>query len=121
MEIHGCEVLLVCSVQVTPESVDVYMEPAKATAASFCMRMIGWERQVSAAAMVLHALSPSCPQYAWPTDRLRPSTCVERGGYTHASIVTPTPGIAAAPVVGDAGARYVPYRRPRTQWNTNPC
>ena len=49
--------LLVCCVQVTPESVDVYMYPPFTTAASFCMRMIGWERHVSAASMVLHALA----------------------------------------------------------------
>ena len=57
MEFQFLEVLLVCSVQVTPESVDVYMKPPSTTAASFCMRMIGWERQVSAASMVLHVLA----------------------------------------------------------------
>ena len=57
MDRQFCEVLLVCCVQVTPESVDVYMKPPSTTAASFCMRMIGWERLVSTASMVLHVLA----------------------------------------------------------------
>ena len=36
---------------------DVYMYPPSTPAASFCMRMIGWVRRVSAASMVLHALA----------------------------------------------------------------
>ena len=57
MENQHCSVLLVCCVQVTPESVDVYMYPPSTTAASFCMRMIGWERHVSSSSMVLHVLA----------------------------------------------------------------
>ena len=56
MDRHCREPLLVCSVQVTPESLDVCMTPSE-TAASFCMRMMGWKRQVSPASMVLHSLA----------------------------------------------------------------
>ena len=37
MENQTCKVLLVCCIQVTPESVDVYMKPPKTAAASFCI------------------------------------------------------------------------------------
>ena len=43
MEVQSCEVLSVC-VQVTPESVDMYMKPPRTTAASFCVRGIGWKK-----------------------------------------------------------------------------
>ena len=56
METQPLLPLLVCSVQVTPESVDVYMKPPPTTAASICMCMIGWVRRVSAVSMVLRVL-----------------------------------------------------------------
>ena len=83
MDLQLSEPLLVCCVQVTPESVDVYMYPPFTTAASFCMRMIGWERQVSAASMVLHVLA------IVPTRRVadRQTTALnvrgQRGLHTH--------------------------------------
>ena len=116
MDRHPSEGLSGCCVQVTPESMDVYMKPPSTTAASFCMRGIGWkktsQRAIDGAAHPRHRAPPDTR----PTDRLRPSTCVDRGGCTHAFIVTPTTGMAATAVVGEAGARHVPRRRPRTQW-----
>ena len=82
------------------------------------MCRIGWEKTSQRGHRWCCTPLPSCPPDTRPTDRLRPSTSVDRGGCTHAFIVTPTTGIAAAAVVGEAGARHVPCRRPRTQWTT---
>ena len=66
MEYQSLAPLLACLVQVMGVAVglkvvvyknDVYMKPLYTTAASFCMRMIGWVRRVSAASMVLHVLA----------------------------------------------------------------